>query len=145
MNWNSNQLSAELQVKRIMQKMTCNKKRMIVKYRKGFQNCRWSCLCPICGRGRWVTLGLRDELVKVTAVWCCHAQEPARVSKMYRLLDTRSQVGIRGKLLVQLINHLHMRRAGGSHTWTGNTEHEDFWSLHCRILSSACCIWGGRG
>lgn len=31
--------------------------------------------------GRWVTVGLRDELVQVTAVWSCCAQEPARVSE----------------------------------------------------------------
>lgn len=124
--------------------MTCNK--MIVKYRKGFQNCRRSCLCPICGRQeRWVTLGLRDELVQVTAVWSCRAQEPARVSERYSPLDTHSQVRMQDKLSVHAVNHLHRRRPGGTHTWTGNTDHRVFWGLCCRILKSPCCTHGGRG
>lgn len=84
-------------------------------------------------RRRWVTLGLRAELVEVTTVWNCHAKQPARVSKRYRLLSTHSWIEMRDKLLVQIINHLYVRSAERACTWTGNTEHTDFWSHCCGI------------
>ena len=96
-------------------------------------------------RGRWVTPGLRAELVKDTAVQSCRAQGPARVSKRYKLLDAHSQAGMPDKLSVQVVSHLYVRRPGGSHTWTGNAEHNDLSLLRCRILKSACCIWAGSG
>lgn len=58
-------------------------------------------------------------------------------------IDTYSQVRMQNKLAVQAVNH--MRRAGRTHTWTGNTDHRVFWWLCCSILKSACCTHGGRG
>lgn len=119
---------------------------MKVKCKKGFQSHDQLLVPYLWERGRWVRLGLRDELVKVTAVWSHHAQEPARVSKRFRPLGACSWVGKPDdKLSVHVANHLHMRRSGGSHSWTGNTEHKELWSLCCRILKKACCSWGGWG
>lgn len=72
--------------------------------------------------------------MSVTAVRSRRAQEPAGVSKRCRLLDIHSQVGMREKLLAQVINHLHIRKIPH---WNREYRTRRLWSLQRKILLSA--------